>query len=142
MAVLIETDILIALVRKRDRHHKEALTLFEEQGEELLLSPYSIIELDALIWSNALRVKDKQEFFALLSETLNYYNVKTIYPSPLHVCKAYQLRSNYGLTFFGSLHAATAIIERLTLISYDRSYGRVKELNYLHTSEYLSAKGS
>jgi len=132
--VLIETDIIISLVRRNDKQHYNTLKILEKYRRELLLSPYSLSELDLLIWSDTFRVKNKELFFKLLSETIKFYNVDVVKPRTLHVAKAYELRLKYGLSFFNSLHAATAIIEKTPLLSYDRTYGKVKELNYINPS--------
>ena len=71
-------------------------------------------------------------FLKLLGETLKFYNVDVVKPRALHVAKAYELRLKYDLSFFNSLHAATAIIEKTPLLSYDRIYGKVKELSYIN----------
>ncbi len=51
--------------------------------------------------------------------------------------EAFILRSKYSaLTYFDSLHAAVAIIENLTLISYDRIYAGLTEVKYIHPEDY------
>jgi len=132
--MLIETDIIISLVRRNDKQHYNTLKILKKYRKELLLSPYSLSELDLLIWSDTFRVKDKELFFKLLGETIKFYNVDVVKPRALHVAKAYELRLKYDLSFFNSLHAATAIIEKTPLLSYDRVYGKVKELNYINPS--------
>ena len=41
------------------------------------------------------------------------------------------MREKYQLTYFDSLHASTAIVENETLISYDKTYRKIKELKYI-----------
>lgn len=130
----VELDFLIALARSGDRHHEEVLRIIEAYRESLILSPYSLIELDLLVWSNNFRVREPPRFFSLLAETLKYYGIRIAGVSPVHFAEAYKLRIKYKLTFFDSLHAATSITEGLSLISYDRSYEKIEEVKYLNPS--------
>ncbi len=130
--MLIETDIIISLVRKNDKQHYNTLKILEKHKKELSLSPYSLSELDLLVWSDTFKVKNKELFFKLLEETIKFYDVDIVKPKALHVAKAYELRLKYGLLFFDSLHAATAIIEKTPLLSYDGVYEKVKELKYIN----------
>lgn len=132
---MIELDFLIAFARSGDKHHIKILEIFEAYRRDLILSPYSLTELDPLVWSNSFKVEEPRRFFKLLNDTLEFYDVTIAKPSTIHVSKAYRLRADYRLTFFDSLHAATSIIEAIPLLSYDRSYERVKELNYMHPSK-------
>jgi len=70
MEMLIELDFLIALIRSGDKHHQEVVGILEERRGELALSPYSLMELDLLLWSNRLRVRERERFLLLLDETL------------------------------------------------------------------------
>lgn len=130
--MLIETDFLISLVRENDRHHIKTLKILEKLREHIKLSPYTLAELDLLVWSNTFKVKDKELFFKLLEETLNYYTIETLKPKFTHVAKAYELREKYSLSFFDSLHAAVANIENIPLLSYDKTYSKIEEIKYVN----------
>ena len=130
--MLIETDFLISLVRENDRHHIRTLKILEKFREHIKLSPYTLAELDLLVWSNTFKVKDKELFFKLLEETLNYYTIETLKPKFTHVAKAYELREKYSLSFFDSLHAAVANIENIPLLSYDKTYSKIEEIKYVN----------
>jgi len=133
--VLIETDIIIALASKTDRHHEDVKKLLDKLAS-VKLSPYSLIELDLLITSHSLVVKIP-DFYQVLDDTLRYYDISILTPSFSHFTKAWDLRDRYNLTFFDSLHAATALEEEETLVSYDRTYTKIKELKYRHPSSLL-----
>ena len=47
--MLIETDILLALISPGDRHHSDAVRLLDKLLGEVKISPYSFIELNLLI---------------------------------------------------------------------------------------------
>ena len=130
--MLIETDFLISLVRENDRHHIRTLKILEKFRGHIKLSPYALTELDLLVWSNTFKVKDKELFFKLLEETLNYYTIETLKPKFTHVAKAYELREKYSLSFFDSLHAAVANIENIPLLSYDKTYSKIEEIKYVN----------
>jgi len=126
--VMIETDMLIALASKHDRHHNIAKNILMSI-KNIKLSPYSLIELDLLILSKTIIVK-LSDFYEALDDTLAYYGIFTLSPKPRHFSTAWILRKKYNLTFFDSLHASTAIEENETLVSFDKKYTKVKELKY------------
>ncbi len=70
---------------------------------------------------------------------MKFYGIKIVEPSPTHLMVAHSLRTRYDLTYFDSLHAATAIVQRDVLVSYDKNYSRVKELRWMHPSELLKS---
>ncbi|RLF02759.1 MAG: hypothetical protein DRJ64_08980 [Thermoprotei archaeon] len=128
--VVIETDVLIACASETDRHHDESVALIRNT-RNIKLSPYALVELDLLISSRVLVVKIS-DFYNALSDMVEYYDIKLLAPHPLHFLKAFKLREKYGLTFFDSLHAASAICENDILVSYDKIYATVDELDYRH----------
>ncbi|MCD6488947.1 MAG: type II toxin-antitoxin system VapC family toxin [Desulfurococcales archaeon] len=138
--ILIETDILVAAINPYDRHHNEAKTIIKILDNSVL-SPYAVIELDLLIRSATLVINDYQLFWVELSNLLDYYNIDIPLINPLHFIEANKLRKQYNLTYFDSLHAATALVEDFILLSYDEgAYSRVEGLNYVHPTKFLSKK--
>ena len=133
--VLIETDVVIALASKTDKHHEDIKRLLDKLTT-IKLSPYSLIELDLLVTSHNLIVKTP-DFYQALNDVLEYYKISVLAPRSSHFIEAWNLRKKYNLTFFDSLHAATALEEKETLVSYDKMYSKVKELNYRHPSSLL-----
>ena len=135
---IVETDFLVALSSKEDRHHAEVRRLLGEL-EGVLLSPYSLVELDLLIISGVLRVRPAA-FYGALARVLSYYGVTVVRPKPSHLAKAWELRDNYDSTFFDSLHAAVAMEEGEALVSYDRRYSGIKGLTYIHPADLLASR--
>lgn len=137
---MIETDVLIALASRSDKQHEIVRKLLEElmatRSERLTLSPYSLTELDLLIASQSLKVK-LPDFYVALKAALSYYGITALTPSPRHFGRAWVFRRKYGLTFFDSLHAATAVEEDEILVSFDRRYNSIKELKYKHPSSLV-----
>jgi predicted nucleic acid-binding protein len=130
---LIETDTILAAASPTDKHHGTALRVLRG-ARPLLLSPYSLVELDLLISSSRFRVV-LPDFYWALENLLAYYSVGILQPQPRHLSKALALRAEYGLSYFDSLHAAVALSTGATLVSFDRRYAGVRGLAYLHPSE-------
>ena len=136
--ILIETDILLALVSVKDRHHKEALKVVDRFKGRTVLSPYSLLELDLIIMSGKILIRDIFSFYQSLSTLLDYRRIKIIPPKPSYHAEANKLRKRYvELTYFDSLHAAVSLSEKLEHVSYDSIYEGIEELNYVHPSKYV-----
>ena len=132
---MIETDLIVALASEADRHHDEAKRLLEMLASARL-SPYSLVELDLLVSSRSLVVK-VPDFYEALESVLAYYGISVLAPSPSHFARAWILRREYGLGFFDSLHAAAALESGEILVSFDRTYSKVRGLRYEHPSSLL-----
>ena len=133
--VIIETDIIIALASREDKHHNEVVK-FIEKVRPLKLSPYALIELDLLIKSKVI-IARLPDFYDALNCLIYAYNITILNVNAKHFVIAYNLRNKYNLTYFDSLHAAIAIENNEILVSYDKSYEKVKELRYTHPARYL-----
>ncbi len=134
--VLVETDFIVAISSPDDAHHGEAVRILRKLASKLKLSPYTLVELDLLIRSGKLIVR-LPAYYESLAKLLKYYEVTIVEPSPIHLAVAWRLREKYGLSYFDSLHAATAITLGEPLTSYDETYRRVKELEYIHPSSLV-----
>ncbi|MEB2836946.1 MAG: PIN domain-containing protein [Desulfurococcales archaeon] len=77
--------------------------------------------MDLLISSGRIRVR-LPDFYVHLGEVLEFYGITIPPPRARHLAVAWSLRMRYGLTYFDSLHAATAIVENEAIASYDSSY--------------------
>lgn len=128
--VILETDIILALASKTDKHHNEA-SYIVRNIKSLSLSPYVFIELDLLIRLNKLKVQ-LPDFYKALDQVVQFYNINISQVKPIHTIIAQKLRETYGLSYFDSLHAAVAISENDILLSYNQVYSKVTELKYLH----------
>ena len=136
--VLIETDILLALISREDKHHADAVTLLDGVLSGSRLSPYALIELDLLLRSGEIIVREVMSFYTALSTFFKYRNIALLSAKPVYHGEAHELREKYKkLTYFDSLHAAVGIIENMELVSYDKGYRKVSELKYNHPSKYF-----
>ena len=127
---IIETDFILALASKTDKHHNTVRNLVKKI-KHLKLSPYSMLELDLIIASKSIIVK-LPDFYDVLDKVIAFYNISILPQKVKHLSKAYILRRKYNLSYFDSLHAATAIEENDVLISFDKNYANIKELKYMN----------
>ena len=137
LSMLIETDILLALISPGDRHHADVVRLLDRLLGEVKISPYSFIELNLLLKSKGIIVREVTAFYKALSDLLNYRAIRTFSIKPEYHSEAFRLREKYEfLTYFDSLHAAVGIVENLEIISYDNEYAKITELKYSHPDKY------
>ena len=133
---MIETDMLLALISAGDRHHADAIRLLDEVLRDVAISPYSFMELDLLLKSKEIIVRDVPAFFEALGDLLEYRRIGTLPTKPEYHREAFRLGEEHGdLTYFDSLHAAVGIVEGMELVSYDRTYAKIARLRYSHPEE-------
>jgi len=108
---------------------------------EVKISPYSLIELNPLLKSGEIIVKDIIAFYDILSELLKFILIGT-FPTKLEDHReAFKLREKYRfLTYFDSLHAAVGIIENLEMASYDGRYAEIIELKYSNPDNLYTSR--
>ncbi len=135
--ILIETDVILSSINIKDPKHYEAEKVLEKFSGKTLLSPYTLLEINLLIKSKLIKVKNTELFWNEIGNMLAYYGIIILNTKPKYHSLAYSLREKYGLTYFDSLHAASAICEKVSLISYDSEYDKVTELNYVHPSNIV-----
>ncbi len=131
--MLIETDVLLALASREDKHHREVVD-FIKRSKALSLSPYSLLETDLLIKSGSIEV-DVRAFYESLTDLLEYYEIRVVEPHPSHFARAWILRREYGMTYFDSLHASVALLEGIPIVSYDEVYSDIKGLKRMRPKE-------
>jgi predicted nucleic acid-binding protein len=138
---LIETDILLALISVEDKHHAEAIGLLDKLRGDVSLSPYSLVELDLLLRSREIVVKDVKAFYDSLGDLLDFREISTLSTKPKYHGEAFGLRKTYGnLSYFDSLHASVGIVEDIEVVSYNKEYAKAIELKYNHPDKYLPRK--
>jgi len=129
----------LALISPKDRHHADVVKLLDSLRGEVKISPYSFIELNLLLRSGEIVVKEVTAFYNVLSELLKYREITTFQIKPEYHSEAFKLREKYKLlTYFDSLHAAVGIVENLEMVSYDKEYAKLTELNYSHPDKYVN----
>ncbi|MCS7385753.1 MAG: type II toxin-antitoxin system VapC family toxin [archaeon GB-1867-005] len=130
---VIELDMLIAFVNKSDKLHKAADKLFQRiiRGEirNLKVASSAYLEYELI-----LRSKGYTEF-QIRSDLAAFKGIPNLGEAPLTadvLLKASELREKYNLTYFDSLHGATAILLDGEIISSDKDYENVEELKLIN----------
>ena len=94
LPILIETDILLALISHEDEHHAEAVSLLNSFLSGSTLSPYALIELNLLLRCGEIVVREVKSFYAALGTLLKYRNIALSPVKPTYHSEAHELRGN------------------------------------------------
>lgn len=126
---IIELDALIAFVNASDKLHRAAARLFDKicagkiKGAKAAASAY--LEYELVLRSRGYPTPEIREHLAA------FKNLPNLGEAPLNlnaVLKAFELREEHGLSYFDSLHAATALLADGEIISSDEAYRKVEGL--------------
>lgn len=126
---LVETGFLLAL-NPRDRSHGWALGLLRAAGRgelELCISPAAPLEASLILRSRGLGDDAVAEVLAAMEEAVSLYTEPRYCSLGLrHLAYAAELRARHrDLTFFDSIHAAVAVLEKLEYMDLDDVVKRV-----------------
>lgn len=121
--MLFETDILLAALNPSDSLNAAARRVIAEDG--LLLSPFSLLELNLLARAGKLDIPDLTVFAKDLTSLLEARAVRTLSDRPEYHSEARHLELEFGLTFFDSLHGAVSKVQREIIVSFDRTYDKL-----------------
>ena len=132
---VIEFDTLIAFVNPADRLHRYADKIFKKivsgKLRDVRIATSALLEYELVLksrgYSEAEIRKDISAFKSLVKEVPITSDV---------IVKASELREKYSLTYFDSLHAATAILTDSVLISSDRDFERVEEVEVVKPYDF------
>ncbi len=124
--LVIELDLLLGFVNSRDPLHQVACEFFERVArgelEEVKVAASAFLEYEFVLSSRGLNAG---------RDILSFKAIPNLGEAPITaevLVKASELRKAYGLTYFDSLHAATALLLDKKLVSTDREFRRVREL--------------
>jgi len=123
--LLIETDVLLAAMNPVDRANASARKVLNHEG--LVLSPFSLLEVNLLTRAGKLEIRNFGDFSADLSALLEVSSIRILNDLPEYHSEAHRLESEFRLTFFDSLHAAVSKVQREIIASYDRAYDRLEK---------------
>ena len=70
----------MALISPEDKHHAEVIKLLDELRGEVVMSPFSLIELDLLLRSGEIVVKEVEAFYDTLGDLLDFREVEILRP--------------------------------------------------------------
>ncbi|MEM2739815.1 MAG: PIN domain-containing protein [Candidatus Bathyarchaeia archaeon] len=136
---VIELDLLVALVNREDKLHRLASSIFEAAAKRrvknLAIASSALVEYELILRSKGYSrddVEDDIEAFTSIR------NIGEAYLNSKVILKAIELRRKYLLTYSDSLHAATAILHDGKIISTDKAYIEVKDLQTIDPREVLN----
>ncbi len=140
---IIELDMLIAFVNKADKLHSIAVRIFEAiiSGR---LGNVAVPTSAYMEYELVLKSRGYSED-TILSDIDAFRKIRNLGEVPLTsevLIKASELRKKYGITYFDSLHAASALLHDKKIISKDRAYREIRELKTLDPEEVLGKYGS
>ncbi len=124
MDLILETDTLLAGMIPDHPYRTSVHNAF--QRENIHLSPYTLIEINSIVRAGKLEIESLQSFTRLLARLLSTYDVEILPDSPRYHARAREIEVEYDLSFFDSLHGATALLEGGEICSFDRAYDRLK----------------
>jgi len=129
---VIELDMLIAFVNPLDKLHPVAVKVFSKivKGE---LKGYSVASSAYLEYELILRSRGYPEDSIRL-EIEAFRKLRDLGEVPLTsrvLVEASRLREQFNLTYFDSLHAASAILHDGRIASVDAAYSKIPELEVI-----------
>ncbi|RLF18638.1 MAG: hypothetical protein DRZ82_07915 [Thermoprotei archaeon] len=129
---VIEPDMPIALVNRSDKLHPIAKRLFKKISsvslKNIVIPTSALIEYELILRSrgyseDAIR-KDIQAFMMIS-------NIHEIPLTSKVIITASLLREKYHLSYFDSLHAASALAHDRIVISVDKCYRRIPDIKLI-----------
>jgi len=124
---LLENDVIFAFLNEYDPNHTVAEKVFQKirSGEAMVeISSVSLLEMELIYRSEGMEDKLLKDLAAIAALP----NVKYIALTPDIAVASVYLRQTLNLTFFDSHYAAVALNLDRRILSFDRSYDRVKGL--------------
>lgn len=132
---IVELDMLIAFTNALDKHHELADRLFKKIKEKKLdvkVASSAYLEYELVHKS---KEYSEEEVRTDIEMFRNFPNLKEEFLNSQVIMKASELRENSNLTYFDSLHAATALLDDKKIISLDLAYDNVNELARIDPQE-------
>jgi predicted nucleic acid-binding protein len=121
--------MILALLNRADRLHAVASRLFEKiaRGElkRVAVAVSAYLEMELIMRSKGFNHNE------IIKNILMFKSIPKLGEAPLTsdtILNAIRIRANYGLTYFDSLHASTALLYDGVIISVDEDYKRVQGL--------------
>jgi predicted nucleic acid-binding protein len=123
--LLFETDVLLAALNPKDSLNASARKVMDQDA--LLLSPFSLLEVDLLARAGKLEILNFDSFDRDLGTLLDASSIRTLNDRPEYHSEARRFESEFNLSFFDSLHGAVARVQKETIVSFDRAYDKLSK---------------
>jgi len=128
----IELDMLIAYVNRADELHGVAVKIFNaivnRKLKNIGVPSSAYLEYELVLKSKGY---DDESISKDIQAFQNIKNLEEIPLSSNVIIEASRLRQKYKLTYFDSLHAASALLFDGKIISTDNAYKRILELEVI-----------
>ena len=132
---VLELDMMIAFVNAADHHHASAVKLFENitRGREprYQVATSAYLEYELVHRSKGLK---EAEIFTEISSFQSLPRLGETGLTTRTILRALLLREDYPLTYFDSLHAASALLSDGKIVSTDQAYDQVEGLERIDPS--------
>ena len=123
--MLFETDVLLAALNPSDPLSSAAREVMEQ--DSLLLSPFSLLEVNLLARAGKLEILNFDDFARDLGALLDANSIRTLADRAEYHSQARRFESEFKLTFFDSLHGAVSRVQNETIVSFDRTYDKLSK---------------
>jgi predicted nucleic acid-binding protein len=124
--LLFETDVLLAALNPKDPLSSSARKVMQQDA--LLLSPFSLLEVNLLSRAGKLEILNFGNFARDLNALLDANSIRTLSDRAEYHSEARRFESDFDLTFFDSLHGAVSRVQRQTIVSFDRTYDKLSKV--------------
>ena len=134
--ILIESDLLLAVIKKEDRLKAAAETIFEKIASGKLKGVYASTAAiqEVIFWFY------NRQLFSELSLAVNALthlrNIEWVAVTPEICLTASLLINENKLSPFDAYHAATAIPRDKTVLSTEHAYDKIKGLTRIEPAEF------
>jgi predicted nucleic acid-binding protein len=142
---VIEVDLLLAYLTTEDRHHAIASIYFSKvmtgEASKPSITPFALHELELGIRAGKILPRGKLAkgeadvgaFMNEVCEALGLYDIRIEVVECFSFSRAAEIREEYDLTYYDSLHAASALSSAdRTIVSTDAQYDHVRDLNRIN----------
>lgn len=117
--------MLLAALNPNDPLNSPARKVMEHDA--LLLSPFSLLEVNLLARAGKLEILNFSDFARDLSALLDASSIRTLNDRAEYHSEARRLESEFELSFFDSLHGAVSRVQKEILVSFDRTYDKLRK---------------
>jgi predicted nucleic acid-binding protein len=127
--LLFETDVLLAALNPNDPLSSPARRVMGQ--DDLLLSPFSLLEVNLLARAGKLEILNFGDFARDLNALLDASSIRTLNDRAEYHSEARRFESEFKLTFFDSLHGAVSRVQKETIVSFDRTYDKLSKVGVI-----------
>jgi len=123
-----DTELLFML-NPKDPRHRKALNILEKFKGKLYVPDTALFEFETVLRSRGRSEEEIKHALLALKKIFDEYSISEASTVNLVLLvKHLELMLNYGLTFFDSLIASSALSLDSLIVSDDKAYDNIKEL--------------